>query len=490
MTATIEAAADRVPMPRATRMLLVVVLTVQFTVALDMSVVNVALPDIRDDLGFGADGLPWVVNAYALSFGGLLMLGGRVGDLIGRRRTLVAGLTVFGLAGLAGGLATSPGALIAARAVQGIGAAALAPVAFALITVTFPAGPARSRALGWWGATAAAGGAFGVLIGGLLTESVGWQAVMLINVPIVAFALLAALRLPADRPEPGRAPGLDPAGALLVTVGATTLVLGVVRAERQGWGSFATIGTLAAAAVLLAAFVLVELRSAEPLLRMGLLTHRPVLGANLFMMLLFSGQFAAFYFTSLYLQQVLDYGPAAAGAAFVPFSGGVVIGSVLATRTVARLGLGRLLGLGAALAAVGFAWFGLAFDVDGTFARSILGPSLVASIGAGLCFVPLGTAATAGVPGHEAGMAGGLINSSRQIGGSIGLAALVTLAASVTGPNGDASKRELAHGYAVALGAAGGLLVLAAVVALVLVPARVASVRTEDGSPAATDHSR
>ncbi|MFI6981297.1 MFS transporter [Embleya sp. NPDC050154] len=473
MTGTIESAAVPVRMPRATRMLLVVVLTVQFTVALDMSVVNVALPDIRDDLGFGADGLPWVVNAYALSFGGLLMLGGRIGDLVGRRRTLLAGLAVFGLAGLGGGLATTPGALIAARAVQGIGAAALAPVAFALITVTFPAGPARSRALGLWGATAAAGGAFGVLIGGLLTESVGWQAVMFINVPIVAFAMFAARGLPADRPVPGATPRLDPVGALLVTAGATTLVLGVVRAERQGWGSAVTIGTLAAAAVLLAAFVLVELRVTEPLLRMGLLIHRPVLGANLFMMLLFSGQFAAFYFTSLYLQQVLDYGPAAAGAAFVPFSGGIVIGSVLATRTMARIGPGRLLALGAVLAAVGFGWFGLAFDVDGTFLRSILGPSLVASIGAGLCFVPLGTAATAGVAAHEAGMAGGLINSSRQIGGSIGLAGLVTLAASVIGPDGGGSERELAHGYAVALETAGGLLVLAAVVALVLVPAKL-----------------
>ncbi|MGC0415767.1 MFS transporter [Embleya sp. AB8] len=457
--------------PVATRLLLVVVLTVQFTVALDMSVVNVALPDIRDDLGFGAEGLPWVVNAYALTFGGLMMLGGRLGDLVGRRRTLLAGLTVFGLAGLAGGFASSPGALMAARAVQGVGAAALAPVAFALITVNFPAGPARSKALGLWGATAAAGGAFGVLIGGLLTESVGWQAVMLINVPIVAFALIVARRLTPDRPAAGGARRLDPGGALLVTAGATTLVLGVVRAERQGWTSMMTIGTLVVAVVLLAAFVLVELRVPAPLLRMGLLAHRPVVGANLFMMLLFSGQFAAFYFTSLYLQQVLGYGPAAAGAAFVPFSLGIVVGSVVATRTVARLGLGRLLALGGALVAVGFGWFGLTFEVDGTFLRSILGPSLVASIGAGLCFVPLGTAATSGVAAHEAGMAGGLINSSRQIGGSIGLAGLVTLAASVTGPEGGGSRRELVHGYAVALEAAGGLSVIAALAALVLVRA-------------------
>ncbi|WP_406279042.1 MFS transporter [Embleya sp. NBC_00896] len=471
MTTIANPAAERASSSRATRMLLVVVLTVQFTVALDMSVVNVALPDIGADLGFSAEGLPWVVNAYALTFGGLMMLGGRIGDIVGRRRTLVAGLTVFGLAGLFGGFAPTPGALIAARAVQGIGAAALAPVAFALITVTFPAGPARSRALGLWGATAAAGGAFGVLIGGLLTQSVGWEAVMLINVPIVVFALLVARRLPADQPAAGSAPGLDLAGALLVTTGATALVLGVVRAERQGWGSGTTLGTLAVAAALLVAFVLVELRTAEPLLRMRLLTHRPVLGANLFMMLLFSGQFAAFYFTSLYLQQVLGYGPAAAGVAFLPFSIGIAIGSVIATKTVARVGLGPLLALGGALTAVGFGWFGLAFDADGTFLRSILGPSMVASIGAGLCFVPLGTAAMSGVAPHEAGMAGGLINSSRQIGGSIGLAGLVTLSASVIADDGGDRAHALAHGYAVAIGAAGGLLAVAAVLALLLVPA-------------------
>nr|WP_237534427.1 MFS transporter [Streptomyces sp. SID3343] len=469
--------------------MLIVVLTVQFTVALDMSVVNVALPDIGDDLGFTAEGLPWVVNAYALTFGGLLMLGGRIGDIVGRRRTLFAGLAVFGLAGLAGGFTRSPGALIAARAVQGVGAAALAPVAFALITVTFPIGPARARALGLWGATAAAGGAVGVLVGGLLTESVGWRAVMLINVPIVAFAMAVAWRVPADHPAPGRAPRLDLTGALLVTAGASALVLGVVRAEHNGWASGTTLLTLAAAAVLSAAFVAVELRTAEPLLRMRLLTHRPVVGANLFMMLLFSGQFAAFYFTSLYLQQVLGYGPAAAGAAFVPFSVGVVIGSVLATRLVERFGLGRLLATGGAVAAVGFGWFGAAFEADGTFLGSILGPSLVASIGTGLCIVPLGTAATSGVAASEAGMAGGLINSSRQIGGSIGLAALVTLSASVIAGDGASGgdgvgagggggmdrARALAHGYGVAVGSAGVLLAVAAVIALLLVPGRVAA---------------
>jgi len=453
-------------------MLLVVVLTVQFTVALDMSVVNVALPDIGGDLGFRHDDLPWVVNAYALTFGGLMMLGGRIGDVLGRRRALIAGLAVFGLAGLVGGLVPTPGTLIAARAFQGVGAAVLAPVAFALIAVTFPAGPARARALGLWGMTAAAGGAFGVLVGGVLTDALGWRAVMLINVPIVLFATLVAVRVPADPVREGPAPRLDAMGALLVTAGASALVFGVVRAESNGWTSATTLTTLAVALALLVGFALFEQRVREPLLRIDLLAVRPVLGANLFMMLLFGGQFAAFYFTSLYLQNVLDYGPAKTGAAFLPFTLGIVIGSVIATRTVARLGLGPLLAAGGVIAALGFTWFAFAFDADGTFTRSILGPSMVVSIGVGLCFVPLGTAATAGVPAHEAGMAGGLINSSRQIGGSIGLAALVTLSASVV--DDGTTAHDLAHGYAVALGAAAGMLALAAVVALALVPRRIA----------------
>ncbi|MEU7579611.1 MFS transporter [Streptomyces sp. NPDC041068] len=450
------------------RWLLPVVLTVQFLVSLDMSVVNIALPDMGDDLGFGDDSLLWVVNAYALAFGGLLMLGGRLADLVGRRRSLIWGFAVFGAASLAGGLALTPGQLIAARAVQGAGAAALAPVALALITVNYEAGPARSRALGLWGVSGALGGAVGIMAGGLLTDWVGWRSVMLINVPVVLAALIAARRgVPVDR-RTGPAPRLDVTGALLVTAGMAVLVLGLVRTETYGWGSGTTAITLAVAVVLLAAFVAVEARKREPLLRLGLLgtSHRPVLSANVFSLLMSSGQFAAFYFTSLYLQQVMGYGPTAAGAAFLPFCAGVVAGSAVATKAVGRLGERTLLVAGGLLGAAGFGWFALTVEAGGTFLDSVLGPSLVASVGIGMCFVPLGTAATSGVAPEETGMASGLLNSSRQLGGSLGLAVLVTVAASATGSG--RGPAALAEGHAAAFAVSAGLLVAAALATAVL----------------------
>ncbi|MFF9316396.1 MFS transporter [Streptomyces sp. NPDC014735] len=453
---------------RHTRWLLVVALTVQFLVALDMSVVNVALPDMRRGLGFTPEGLLWVVNAYALAFGGLLMLGGRLADLIGSRRVLTAGLVLFGVASLAGGLATSPGALVAARAAQGIGAAALAPVGLALIALAFPAGSARSRALGLWGMAGAAGGAVGVLAGGLLTDAAGWRAVMLVNVPIVLFALVGAARTGLRGGSARTGARLDVTGALLVTAGTTLLVLGLVRTSTHPWGSAPTLGTLGAAVLLLTAFVAVELRTTTPLLRPGLLKGRPVLAANLFALLLSSGQFAAFYFVSLHMQFVLGYGPTTAGAAFLPFTAGIVAGSLLATRAVAALGPGRLLAAGGALAALGLAGFAATARADGGFLLSILAPSLVCSVGIGMCFVPLGTAATTDVAPEETGMASGLLNSSRQVGGSLGLAVLVTVAAQVTGDG--RRPADLAAGHTAAFWVCAGLLAAAAPAALLLLP--------------------
>ncbi|MEO3974169.1 MFS transporter [Streptomyces sp. CAU 1734] len=459
---------DRAP---SARWVLAAVLTVQFLVALDMSVVNVALPDMRADLGFTPDGLQWVVGAYALAFGGLLMLGGRLTDIAGGRRVLTWGLVLFGLAGLAGGVVDSPGALIAARAVQGAGAAALAPVAFALITFTYPAGPGRSRALGLWGMAGAAGGAFGVLAGGVLTDAAGWRAVMLVNVPIVLFALAATGRaaLPGA-PAKGTAPRLDIAGALLITASMTLLVLGVVRTESAGWGAPVTVLTLGASALLLAAFVLVELRTRQPLLRLGLLAQRSVLGANLISLLLAASQFAAFYFCSLYMQQVLGYGATGTGLAFLPFCVGVVAGSVIAAKLLATLGVRTLLTAGGVLATAGMALFAVTATPGGSFAVSILGPSLLGSLGIGLCFVPLGTAATTGVPGGEAGMASGLLTSSRQIGGSLGLGVLVTVAASVTADRPGAG--PLADGFRATYWVGAGLLAVGVLVALALMPGR------------------
>lgn len=462
-----------VGMPAAARRwLLAVALLVQFMVALDMSVVNVALADVHTDLDFSAGGLTWVVNSYTLAFGGLIMLGGRLGDVVGHRRVLLVGLVVFGAGSLAGGLAQTPTELIAARAVQGVGAAVLAPIAFTLITLHVPAGPQRARALGLWGAAAALGGAVGVLVGGVLTEWAGWRAVLFINLPVVALTLVAAAgRIPADRrtAEAGR---LDIVGAVLATAATSVLTLGIVRTRTHPWGSTTTLATLAAAAVLLAVFVAVELQSPRPLLRMGLLTHRTVVGANLFVLLLFAGQAAAFYFVSLYLQQVLGYGPAATGMAFVPFSLGIVLGSGVAARTVTRFGLRALLVAGGLIGAGGFGWFAAALTADGDFLTSILGPSLLTSVGIGLCIVPVGAAATIGVAPAEAGMASGLITSSRQIGGAVGLAALATTAIAITGRHEGTPDAALAAGYAAATGVSGALLVFAALLALLLVPAR------------------
>ncbi|MFC6885126.1 MFS transporter [Actinomadura yumaensis] len=440
----------------------------QFVVALDMSVVNVALPAVRTSLGFAPLDLSWVVHVYALTFGGFLLLGGRACDLYGRRRLFVGGLVVFGLASLAGGLAQAPWQLIAARAVQGLAAAAVAPAALAALTTAFPQGPARVRALGIWSAVNAAGGAVGVLAGGLLTEYAGWRWVMLVNLPIVAAALhLAASGLPADPPVRRARPDLP--GAALATLGTGCLVLGVVRTDRYGWTSATTLGTLLAAAVLLAAFVLVEARTADPLIRLGLLRGRWVAGANVVVFLAAAGQFAAFYFVSLYMQQVLGMGAAATGAAFLPFSLGVVVGAVLATRLTARRTPRVALVPGAVLAAAGLAWFSM-ISPGGSFLADVLGPSLLGSVGVGLVLSPVADAATTGVPPREAGMASGVLNSARQLGGCVGLAVLATVAAARTGSS--ASPSALNDGYALSLAVGAGLFLTAAAVAAAVLPRR------------------
>ncbi len=414
---------------------LAAVAVVQFMVSLDLSVVNVGLPRIAVGLGFGAVGLTWVINAYALTFGGLLLLGGKAADRYGRKRVLMFGLGLFGLASLLGGLARDPGQLVAARVVQGIGAASLAPAALALLTSTFPTGRARVRAFGVWSAMNAAGGAFGVLIGGLLTQYAGWRWVMFVNVPMAACALALAWRgVAAGRPA-ARSGRLDVLGAVLATAGMTLLVFGVVRTDRYAWGSPVTVTTLAVAAVLLAAFLHVERTTTrEPLVRLGLFANRSVSGANAYNLLVGAAMASAFYFVSLYLQQVLGAGPARTGVEFLPFALGVIAGSVLAVKLGYRLAPRTLLVAGGLLTATGFAWFGL-ISPTGTFTTDVLGPSIVASVGFGLCLGPVVSTATGGVAPHEAGTASGLLNSSRQIGASLGLAALGTAAHDRTGPD-------------------------------------------------------
>lgn len=447
---------------------LAAVAVVQFLVTLDVSIVNIALPEIGAGLGFSSVGLTWVINAYTLAFGGLLLLGGKAADRYGRKRVLLLGLAVFGLAALAGGLAQTPAQLIAARAAQGIGAAALAPAALSLLTATFPSGRARVRAFGVWSAVNASGGAFGVLVGGLLTEYAGWRWVMFVNVPMAVVALMLALRgIVRDRPHARRAGRPDVLGAILVTAGMTLLVLAVVRTDQHPWNSAVTMTTLGIAALLLALFVQVERTTArEPLLRLRLLANRSVAGANAYNLLFGAAMTSSVYFLTLYLQRVLDIGPALSGVMFLPFAFGIVTGSMLAVRLGYHLSPRTLLIGGGLLTAAGFAWLGLAIDPNGTFLHDVLGALIVASVGFGLCLGPVVSTATAGAAPQESGTASALLNSSRQIGSSLGLAVLGTIAYHYTGPI--ATAKTLTDGYALGLILDASLLVVAILVALII----------------------
>jgi EmrB/QacA subfamily drug resistance transporter len=459
-------------------LILTAVAVVQFMVSLDLSVVNVGLPSIGAGLGFSPAGLTWVIHAYALAFGGLLLLGGKLADRWGRKRILLIGLTGFGLASLLGGFAPDPGSLVAARALQGAGAAALSPAALALLTATFPAGRARVRAYGIWAAMNAAGGALGVLIGGVLTQYAGWRWVMFVSAPMALVAFLLAWLGVVEAPFP-RADRPHVLGAVLATSGMGLLVFGVVRTDRYAWNSPITLGTLAAAAALLTLFLYASGRtSRDPLLRLGLLRNRSVAGANLYNLLVGAAMAGAFYFASLYLQRVLAIGAARTGVMFLPFALGVVVGSLLAIKLGYRLPPRTLLAIGAVVAAAGFAWFGR-ISFDGSFLSDVLGPSIVASVGFGLCLGPVVSIATAGVAPQEAGTASGLLNSSRQIGASLGLAALGTAAehrtslATAATHHGDAvaaGPSALNAGYALGLTAGAALLLTAAAIALTVLP--------------------
>ncbi|MEW2030421.1 MFS transporter [Streptomyces roseifaciens] len=466
--------------PRATTAILVIACTAQFMVILDVSIVNVALPAIRAELHLGTAGQQWIVNAYTLGFAGLLLLGGRAADLVGTRRAFLAGVTAFTLASLVGGLASGGPLLIAARAVQGVGGAVLAPATLTLIMRTFTEPAARTRAMGAWSAVMAAGGAVGGVIGGLLTEYAGWRWVLFVNVPIGAGLLAAALAsVPAAASAPAGLRRLDLPGAVSVTAGLTALVHGTIASETHGWGAPHVWGSFAAGALLLAAFVAIEARVAHPLVPLAILRRRTLATANLLVLGMGAAAFAMWFLLSLYFQQVLGQSALGAGLSFLPGSLAIVVGAQVSTRLIARTGPRPLIFTGMTISTLGFlglsrigdgsAGSGGAGGGGGAYVNAVLVPFCLATLGAGLSLVPVTAAATSGTAPAEAGLASGLVNSSRQIGGALGLAALTTVAAHTTAARATGNTAaDLAAGHGRALLIASAFTACAALGALAL----------------------
>ncbi|MFF8292514.1 MFS transporter [Streptomyces sp. NPDC016309] len=440
----------------------------QFLVVLDVSVVNVALPSMRADLGLSAVGLQWVLNAYSIAFAGFMLLGGRAADLFGRKRMFLAGLGLFTAASLAGGLAVEGWQLLLARAVQGLGAAVLAPATLTIVTSAVPAGPARTRAIGTWSAVGAGGGAAGGLVGGVLTDLLSWRWVLLINVPVGVLVLVgAALSVRESRTAGGRR--LDLPGAVLVTGGLAAVAYGIVQTEQAGWGASATLLPLSAGLALLAAFVAVEARTGAPLMPLGVFRSRAVTAANAAMLLNGSASFAMWFFMTVYAQNVLGYSPTAAGLALVPSSAAIIVGSKLAPRLMAVTGARNLAVIGTLVAATGFGWQSL-MEAHGTYATTILGPGVLMMAGMGLAITPLASLATSGAAPGDAGLVSGLVNTSRTMGGALGLAVLSTVAASRTA--GGTGPEALTAGYALAFRTGAGVLLAGAVLMLLWLPRR------------------
>ena len=407
------------------------ILTVQLMLILDMTVVNVALPDIRQDLGFTPSALSWVLNAYTLAFGGLLLLGGRLGDVFGRRRTFMVGLAVFVAGSLLGGLAPTSELLVAARALQGVGAAVAAPSVLALLTTSAPDAAARNRALALFSAVSSAGASLGLLLGGVLTGYASWRWALFINVPIGLLVLLLVRRYVADTErQRGR---FDVTGAVTATLGSASLVFGFINAPDHGWTSAGTVGAFAAAVVLLTTFVLHERRTPAALLPLALLRSRTRTGAIIVMALFVGAQFAFFFFTVQFMQGVLGYGALQSGFAFLPLTLLIFATSRISPRLVQRFGVRPLIAVGTVLVGAANLWLA-GLDQNSTYAVHLLGPMILTGIGAGLTFMPITVAVLSDVEPAHAGSASGLLQMAQQIGGSLGLAVLVTVYASRTEP--------------------------------------------------------
>jgi EmrB/QacA subfamily drug resistance transporter len=453
-------------------LILVIACLAQFMVVLDATIVNVALPSIQRGLHFSVSSLPWVINGYTLIFGGFLLLGGRAADLLGRKRLFAAGIALFSLASLLNGLAQSPGMLIAGRGLQGLGGALLSPAALSIVTTTFTETGERTKALGVWSAIAAGGGAVGLLLGGVLTDLASWPWIFIVNVPVGLAALAATLRyVPESRPELEHRT-FDFLGALTVTGGLVVLVYAIIKAQAYGWGSPKTIGLMAAGAALLAVFVAIERRSRAPLVRLSVFRVRTLAVADVVLLLVASGMFGMFFFASLYVQEILGYSPLQAGLAFLPVTAGIVIGAAIAQGAIARAGVRNVAVVGITLATAGMIVL-TQVPVHGSYVGNLLIGLLPMSIGMGLTFVPITLLGTGGVSAEDSGLASGLFNTAQQVGGSLGLAILSTLAASTTasllhGASATTAAAARVSGYhvafaasAVMLGAGGLILTLA-----------------------------
>src|SRR5215203_4894822 len=468
---------------------LIVVCLGQFMVVLDATIVNVALPAIKADLHISQANLQWIVNAYTLLFGGFLLLGGRAADLFGRRNLFIAGVTLFSTASLVNGLASSEEMLIGARAAQGLGGALMSPAALAVITTTFAEGAERTKALSIWASIASGGSAVGLLLGGILTETLSWEWIFFINVPIGVGIVLAALRLVPNSRVEGGSRHFDVVGAVSVTAGLLVLVYAIVKAQEWGWGSGSTLGLATLAAALLGAFVVIELRSPLPLVRLGLFRLRSLAVANGVFLMVVGGLFAMFFFASLYLQGILGYSALTTGFAFLPVTAGIMMGAVAAQQLVQKVGVRPVMLTGLTVAAAGLTILGVSTKVDGSY----LGVLFPMAMGMGATFVSLTLVATTNVEEDDAGLASGIFNTSQQVGGALGLAILSTLANDRTGgiladltgqPTQAQMQSALVEGFQLAFFVAAGLLALGAVLLGVLLRQRdVARIDAGDAVP-------
>jgi EmrB/QacA subfamily drug resistance transporter len=472
---------------------LAVVLAAQFMVILDIAIVNVALPAIKSDLHFSQENLQWVITAYAILFGGVLLLGGRLADLLGRRRLFVAGVGLFTVSSLLSGLAWSEHSLIAFRAVQGLGGALLAPAALSILMTTFAEGSERNIALGIWGAASGSGGAAGVLLGGVLTSYLHWSWIFFINVPVGVAVIAVSPWLLRESKVAREHRHFDVAGAASVTAGLMVLVYAMTRAAQHGWGDATTVALLVASAVLLAAFVLIELRSRLPLLPMRIFRVRSVAAANAIAVIVAAVAFSMFFLLTLYLQEVQRYSAVETGVAFVAITLTIIAFSNVAQTLVTRIGPRRVLTTGLVLAAGSLAFLAR-LPVHGDYFVHVFPALVVGGVGLAFCFVPMTIAGLSGIASEDAGVASGLINTSRQIGGAVGLAAISTIAASSTSRYAEGhagatalSGNALTYGFQIGFYVLAALAIAGAVIAALFVEPPAAKGRIEAAAPETHD---